>query len=206
MDATSGALYECAICISLPEAAVHQCSSGHLFCAECLAVHCASANRNASLCPVCRVALPTQPIRCLAAEQAIALLPAECTACRAKMTRGELASHLPRCPNSCVGCVAVEFGCPWKGKHLEKIPHEQGCVYAVCQRVSAHRETAWSIERAALHQRLERLEAAANATAVNVAVDAAAAAAEDIRRLQSQVANIEASLAAAAKSLYVTHA
>ena len=68
--------YDCAICLGTPEFHVHQCRNGHLFCAECLLEH--TERRRGTQCPTCRVPLPSEPIRNLVAERAIARRPATC--------------------------------------------------------------------------------------------------------------------------------
>ena len=46
---------------------VYACAQGHLFCAPCLEQHRSRGTPRARECPTCRVALPDQPIRSLAA-------------------------------------------------------------------------------------------------------------------------------------------
>ena len=150
--------YDCAICLSTPEFQVHQCRNGHLFCAECLLEH--KGHRNGSACPTCRVPLPSEPIRNLVAERAIARRPATCKYCNGKMTYGELVAHHPRCPKRTVQCVASAEGCPWAGKNVagEQKKHEATCAYAICRRIVEPVRTQLRevvAENARLRQRLE---------------------------------------------------
>lgn len=67
--------FSCAICLdSDMDGQILQCRNGHYFCASCYAKHVAvqEEQRKRPTCPFCRVILHSEPVRCLAAEQAIA--------------------------------------------------------------------------------------------------------------------------------------
>ena len=130
--ASEPSIYDCSICLGVPDGEVHQCRSGHLFCEPCLAVHCSSGSRNSSSsrCPVCRVVLQTSPIRCLSAEQAIASMPTACQHCAKGMSRGQLKGHLPACPRRPVACSAE--ACKAVVPCDELPAHERSCVHAAC--------------------------------------------------------------------------
>ena len=126
--------YDCAICLSTPEGHVHQCRNGHLFCAECLSEHRARAS--GTTCPTCRVPLPSEPIRNIVAENAIARQPSTCPFCALQTTVGDLKTHLHACPKRKVSCVAADHGCLWVGKVVgERAAHEKTCQYAICRKI-----------------------------------------------------------------------
>lgn len=125
--------YDCAICLSVPEGVVHQCRNGHYFCRECLAGHRSSAN--GSRCPTCRTDLPDEPIRCLAAEQAISALPAQCRHCGEESTKGELNAHEADCPQRPVTCEASGEGCTWSGTFAGKEAHDGTCAHCIVRRM-----------------------------------------------------------------------
>lgn len=120
--------WDCSICLSTPEGHVHQCLNGHFFCAGCLA--------GLPRCPECRADLPSTPIRCLAAEQAINALPAACRHCGQEMTRGDRVDHEGVCPEAEVPCDAAEEGCTWTGRrsaHAARVAHIAGCLHMKCR-------------------------------------------------------------------------
>jgi hypothetical protein len=82
-----------------------------------------------SKCPVCRTALPRDPIRNLSAEHSIAALPATCRHCPTAITRGELLGHEARCPRAPARCAAGADGCRWKGRAGEREAHEATCLW-----------------------------------------------------------------------------
>ena len=85
--------FDCNICLCIPEAQVHQCVQGHLFCADCLRAHQASDQERANACPVCRTTLPAEPIRSRIAESSIGELPSACPHCNTGMLRKQIADH-----------------------------------------------------------------------------------------------------------------
>lgn len=129
--------YDCAICLSRPAGHVHQCSNGHIFCAECLDEHRASERSASSRCPTCRVTLPDEPIRNLLIESAIAdgLLPEAYEACSST-------------------------DCTWKGPASARQAHEQMCVHAVCEKRlaihAAQTERLMKQEMARLQEEFDR--------------------------------------------------
>jgi hypothetical protein len=145
-------IYDCGICLSLPDDAVHQCRSGHLFCAPCLATHYASGSANSKKCPTCRVALHATPIRCLSAEHAIAEMSTVCHHCAQNMTRGELKEHVPSCPKRPVKCSAE--ACEARVPCDELQAHERSCVHVTCAAALGRIEATFRTELAATEQRL----------------------------------------------------
>ena len=135
--------WECPICMTLPEGAVHQCNEGHCYCADCW-------NRlDPRRCPECR-----QPVakanRNRAAERAIATLEWSCEHCGETTTRGALAAHfcaasylpgggplLHACPQRPNFCAAAAAGCVWVGMAVEQAAHEAACPFAICLRMMA---------------------------------------------------------------------
>lgn len=146
--------WDCAICLATPEEEVHQCHRGHYYCAGCL------AGLPQRRCPLCRVALPEDPIRSLAAEQAIAALPSRCDHCALELTFGQRRSHERSCPQRPAVCEAADDGCGWRGIHADLEAHEAGCRHALCRRVLRGAEARWATERDALRSHIERVEAA----------------------------------------------
>eukprot|EP00947_MAST-08B_sp_MAST-8B-sp1_P001916 g1916.t1 len=61
----SGEMLECNICLDVVKGNPVQCQHGHLYCKVCLQKH---MHDNGRACPVCRVAIPENPIRSLLAE------------------------------------------------------------------------------------------------------------------------------------------
>ena len=83
----------CSVCLSFPEAEVLQCHSGHILCRAC---HDRVCIEQKPTCPTCRTPIDAlKPIRNVALEQTVAVLPVECpNGCSEKLTRGALARHL----------------------------------------------------------------------------------------------------------------
>jgi hypothetical protein len=129
---------------------------GHIFCGEdggCLSKLRASAlaQRRERRCPVCRTALPDAPIRCLAVEHTIALLPATCRHCTERTTRGALASHEASCASAPdVKCAAHAEGCSWVGRQSDRAAHQAECAL-VLQRAR------FDVEREATSQATARV-------------------------------------------------
>ncbi|KAH8088880.1 hypothetical protein JL720_6848 [Aureococcus anophagefferens] len=124
--------YDCAICLSTPEGQVHQCRNGHLFCAECLTEH--RNKHRGTQCPTCRVALPSEPIRNLVAENAIARQPTVCAFCSLNTTVGEARTSAGARSGRC--CVAAGDGCMWNGLVVgERAAHEKACTFAICRKM-----------------------------------------------------------------------
>ena len=107
-DAAIADRLECPLCMELPNAEVHQCSNGHVFCSDCLGMHRKQQYAGSSKCPTCRVALGDEPIRNREAEKRIGLLAGACDGCAAGMLRKDLQEHMAMC-----GDVKVE--CPFPG-------------------------------------------------------------------------------------------
>ena len=123
--------YDCQICLSIPDGSVFQCRNGHLFCDECYESHRESGLESADQCPTCRVALgDDEPIRSLVSEQQIAAMPTQCPHCAAAMTRGELETHMPTCPQEPVKCS--EEACVVCVPRCELEAHELVCPHVIC--------------------------------------------------------------------------
>jgi ankyrin repeat protein len=143
----------CAVCLDAPPAHVYQCRYGHLLCSGCLTEVRSRAGLHPLTCPTCRVGLLNELIRCLAAEQTIALLPATCRHCIEKTTRGALVSHEWSCPSAPdVTCSAHAEGCVWVGKESRRSAHETGCaIVRLCARFDVERQATASVVDALLH-------------------------------------------------------
>jgi hypothetical protein len=136
--------FDCVICLSIPERRVHQCTKGHIFCAECLAGHRSSGRSTSGRCPTCRSVLPDEGIRCLIAEQQIARLPTVCRYCSADLTRGALEAHLAACPRRPTFCAGAPDGCAWEGRGAaDKATHEAQCARAMAGAVINRRQAGW---------------------------------------------------------------
>ena len=146
--------YECAICLSLPDDEVHQCSNGHFFCADCLGTHRATAN--GGRCPTCRTALPDSPIRCRAAELGIGQLPTICQHCATNFSRAELKEH--GCPLEPMVCDAVAAGCAWQGVRRGREAHLANCTLSICQRMVAPLEQKISQQQQRIEEQCQQME------------------------------------------------
>lgn len=99
----------CPLCMDVPEAEIHQCNRGHIFCHDCLQAHRDSGRGEASSkCPTCRTALGSTPIRNRIAEAAVSNLPGSCKGCSTEMLRKHLRDHQKTCGK-------VEVACPFPG-------------------------------------------------------------------------------------------
>ncbi|XP_047030777.1 cysteine and histidine-rich protein 1 homolog isoform X3 [Helicoverpa zea] len=91
-----GGILCCAVCLDLPQAAVYQCSNGHLMCAPCFTHLLADARLRdeAATCPNCRVEISkTSASRNLAVEKTVSELPSECKYCTCVFPRHSLQHH-----------------------------------------------------------------------------------------------------------------
>ncbi|XP_072943019.1 zinc finger TRAF-type-containing protein 1 homolog isoform X1 [Epargyreus clarus] len=91
-----GGILCCAVCLDLPQAAVYQCSNGHLMCAPCFTHLLADARLRdeAATCPNCRVEISkTTASRNLAVEKTVSELPSECKHCTRVFPRHSLQAH-----------------------------------------------------------------------------------------------------------------
>ena len=57
-------IFQCPVCLKLPQCNIYQCQKSHLTCAECY-----DKMPKPRLCPTCRVRMPATPMRNLSAEQ-----------------------------------------------------------------------------------------------------------------------------------------
>jgi len=128
--------FDCNICLCIPEAQVHQCVQGHLFCADCLRAHQASDQERANACPVCRTTL-AEPIRSRIAESSIGELPSACPHCNTGMLRKQIADHVMVCEARTMPCSAASAGCAWQGRVGDQHAHEAACPFVVCRRMMA---------------------------------------------------------------------
>jgi ankyrin repeat protein len=141
----------CAVCLDAPPAHVYQCRYGHLLCSGCLAKVRSRAGGQPPKCPTCRTELPDELIRCLAAEQTIALLPATCRHCLEKTTRGALVSHELSCASAPDVKCAAHAGCAWKGRESDRAAHEAECELVLQRaRFDVEREATASVVDALL--------------------------------------------------------
>ncbi|CAG9563698.1 unnamed protein product [Danaus chrysippus] len=91
-----GGILCCAVCLDLPQAAVYQCSNGHLMCAPCFTHLLADARLRdeTATCPNCRVDISKNSVtRNLAVEKAVSELPSECRHCTKVFPRHSLQYH-----------------------------------------------------------------------------------------------------------------
>ncbi|CAH0764079.1 unnamed protein product [Diatraea saccharalis] len=128
-----GGILCCAVCLDLPQAAVYQCSNGHLMCATCFTHLLADARLRdeAATCPNCRVEISkTTASRNLAVEKTVSELPAECKHCTQVFPRHSLQHHEQKtCENRITGCRFECIGCPWRGPAHEAGAHEAACAH-----------------------------------------------------------------------------
>ena len=146
--------YECAICLSIPDDEVHQCSNGHFFCADCLGTHRATAN--GGRCPTCRTSLPDSPIRCRAAELGIGQLPTICQHCATNFSRAKLKEH--GCPLEPMVCDAAAAGCAWQGVRQDREAHLVNCTLSICQRMVAPLEQKISQQQQCIEEQRQQME------------------------------------------------
>lgn len=126
--------WECPICMLPFVDLIHACgdsTGAHLFCASCLTRFTGSG------CPLCRRPLPANPIQSHAADWERL---ETCTHCHSEMTRRELRSHQPDCPQRPMSCAASLEGCEWRGPQQEKVAHERSCMRCVCKQMMAARD------------------------------------------------------------------
>ncbi|XP_045452393.1 cysteine and histidine-rich protein 1 [Melitaea cinxia] len=91
-----GGILCCAVCLDLPQAAVYQCSNGHLMCAPCFNHLLADARLRdeTATCPNCRVEISKAlSSRNLAVEKTVSELPLECRHCTRVFPRHSLHNH-----------------------------------------------------------------------------------------------------------------
>lgn len=128
-----GGILCCAVCLDLPQAAVYQCSNGHLMCAGCFTHILADARLRdeTATCPSCRVEISkTSATRNLAVENAVSELPSECQYCNKKFPRNSLERHEEsECEERISRCKYDRIGCPWRGPVHERSAHEDECVH-----------------------------------------------------------------------------
>ncbi|CAH2267337.1 jg27520 [Pararge aegeria aegeria] len=91
-----GGILCCAVCLDLPQAAVYQCSNGHLMCAPCFTHLLADARLRdeSASCPNCRIEISkANASRNLAVEKAVSELPSACRHCTGVFPRHSLQHH-----------------------------------------------------------------------------------------------------------------
>ena len=147
----------CGVCLSFPEAEVLQCHSGHILCRECYDRVC---HEEKPLCPTCRIPLdPLKPVRNVALEQTISLLPVECPnrPCSDKLVHGSLARHVAHeCKHRPVECKYAVLGCKWTGIAEGLVSHVDCCKRAeqpgwkLLKKVQEHTQAADTLQEAAL--------------------------------------------------------
>ena len=147
--AAERSIYDCSICLGLPDGHVIQCRSGHLFCEDCLQAHRSSGSSHASKCPVCRVGLGSAAlaIRCLAAEQAIAAMQTSCQHCSASMSRGELRDHYPLAQGDLSNALQKHARRRYRGVSCRRTSSRVRTLYAPPRRVACRRRWRSSLLR-----------------------------------------------------------
>ncbi|XP_052755667.1 zinc finger TRAF-type-containing protein 1 homolog isoform X4 [Galleria mellonella] len=127
-----GGILCCAVCLDLPQAAVYQCSNGHLMCAPCFTHLLADARLRdeSATCPNCRVEISkTSASRNLAVEKTVSELPSECKYCTRVFPRHSLQHHEDSaCEERLTGCRYACIGCGWRGPAHEAAAHEAACA------------------------------------------------------------------------------
>ena len=113
----------CPLCLDVPEKTIHQCTNGHIFCAECLTAHRESGRSASSKCPTCRVGLSGAAIRNRIAEAAVGMLPGPCKGCGGQMPRKDLAEHERTCDEVSVPCPFP--GCTTTVRRKDLAEHHQ---------------------------------------------------------------------------------
>ncbi|XP_013192654.1 zinc finger TRAF-type-containing protein 1 homolog isoform X4 [Amyelois transitella] len=127
-----GGILCCAVCLDLPQAAVYQCSNGHLMCAPCF-THLLADSRlrdETATCPNCRVEISKSTAsRNLAVEKTVSELPSECKFCTRVFPRHSLQHHEEKiCEERLTGCKYACIGCEWRGPAHEAAGHEAACA------------------------------------------------------------------------------
>ena len=113
----------CPLCLDIPEKTIHQCTNGHIFCAECLTAHRESGRSASRKCPTCRVGLSGAAIRNRIAEAAVGMLPGPCKGCGGQMLRKDLAEHERTCDEVSVPCPFP--GCATAVRRKDLAEHQQ---------------------------------------------------------------------------------
>ncbi|XP_047536461.1 cysteine and histidine-rich protein 1 homolog isoform X2 [Vanessa atalanta] len=128
-----GGILCCAVCLDLPQAAVYQCSNGHLMCAPCFNHLLADARLRdeTATCPNCRVEISkTLSSRNLAVEKTVSELPLECKHCTRVFPRHSLQHHEEKiCEERVTGCRYASLGCGWRGAARGAAAHEAACAH-----------------------------------------------------------------------------
>ncbi|XP_050352754.1 cysteine and histidine-rich protein 1 homolog isoform X2 [Nymphalis io] len=128
-----GGILCCAVCLDLPQAAVYQCSNGHLMCAPCFNHLLADARLRdeTATCPNCRVEISkTLSSRNLAVEKTVSELPLECKHCTRVFPRHSLQHHEEKiCEERVSGCRFASLGCGWRGAARAAAAHEAACAH-----------------------------------------------------------------------------
>ncbi|XP_023938376.1 zinc finger TRAF-type-containing protein 1 homolog isoform X2 [Bicyclus anynana] len=128
-----GGILCCAVCLDLPQAAVYQCSNGHLMCAPCFMHLLADARLRdeSATCPNCRVEISkTSASRNLAVEKTVSELPSECRHCARVYPRHSLQHHEENvCDDRLTGCRYACLGCGWRGAARAAAAHEEACAH-----------------------------------------------------------------------------
>ncbi|XP_045777779.1 cysteine and histidine-rich protein 1 homolog isoform X2 [Maniola jurtina] len=128
-----GGILCCAVCLDLPQAAVYQCSNGHLMCAPCFTHLLADARLRdeSATCPNCRIEISkTSASRNLAVEKTVSELPSECRHCAKVFPRHSLQHHEEKiCEDRVTGCRYACLGCGWRGAAASAAAHEAACAH-----------------------------------------------------------------------------
>ncbi|XP_032519598.1 zinc finger TRAF-type-containing protein 1 homolog isoform X3 [Danaus plexippus] len=128
-----GGILCCAVCLDLPQAAVYQCSNGHLMCAPCFTHLLADARLRdeTATCPNCRVDISKNSVtRNLAVEKAVSELPSECRHCTKVFPRHSLQYHEEKiCEDRMTSCRYCVLGCSYRGAARAAAAHEAICAH-----------------------------------------------------------------------------
>ncbi|KAG6460757.1 hypothetical protein O3G_MSEX012206 [Manduca sexta] len=133
-----GGILCCAVCLDLPQAAVYQCTNGHLMCAPCFMHLLADARLRdeSATCPNCRVEISkTTASRNLAVEKTVSELPSECKYCTRVFPRHSLQHHEEKlCDDRRYKFTQMVFDSAPKRRYLDSLVR---IVSSVCALVVA---------------------------------------------------------------------
>ncbi|XP_052755665.1 zinc finger TRAF-type-containing protein 1 homolog isoform X2 [Galleria mellonella] len=130
-----GGILCCAVCLDLPQAAVYQCSNGHLMCAPCFTHLLADARLRdeSATCPNCRVEISkTSASRNLAVEKTVSELPSECKYCTRVFPRHSLQHHEDSaCEERQYKFAQIVVNCGAKPRYMDSLVRIVSSVYAL---------------------------------------------------------------------------
>ncbi|CAF2099206.1 unnamed protein product [Rotaria magnacalcarata] len=128
-EAAVDAELKCSICTRPFQVAASLQSCGHVFCQTCITTWISQQNS----CPMCRRIISPGEIKPITARNFINMLDnilVYCLHCNVtNIRRGDMGSHLKKCPMIVISCSAADIKCPWKGPRKEKSKHLSLCIF-----------------------------------------------------------------------------